>query len=901
MTWGMTRFEEFFAAANAGRLPYRWQSRLAERVVSTGYWPEVIAAPTGSGKSTVVDIHVYAVAAAADAAVRPPRRMAVVVNRRALVDAHLERAERLSGLLQVATGGVLAEAADRLRSLSGTGQALLVASIRGGVPTDPAWIDDPCVPEVIAATPDMWGSRLLFCGYGTSRYARPREAGLLAVDSVMVLDEAHLNRQLLQTAHDAADIVAAPVGQLGSVPGLQVVAMTATPDLSAPNPAVPGSANTAPVGGGVDRLAWEGVRAQDLDAEPGLRAALTAPKPVRVLATAEVSDRGAAADRYVGLLAREAVELADRVDKGSGLPRTVLCVVNTVRVAVALAEALEKDVGAEAVACWVGRMRPLDLDALRAQRPGLFTTDGDPGVAFLVATQTVEVGIDIDCAGLLTELAAGSALTQRFGRVNRRGLRKVAPIVVVAPDGPVTEDRLPYRAEDLEAARLWTDLIATQDASPWALLDTPAPAESLRRLALSELYPEHIDLLAQTSDRLMVEHDLDFWLRDDLEASRDSVGFVLRSGLPTDDTSALALLRVTPVAPREIFPTSIGVAVALAAAVFDRGQPARVFCWRAGDLMTLTEQDRVRPGDQLVVDAGHSLTRRGVVIDSPPAIAELHATVWGEDGIRVILPGHPDEHWLADLAEVSAEEAQQMTASADAASTAPVQVVLPPAGLVAEDGRLPWVVLKPSSQVAQDAEARQEWTPRHQPVLLVEHQQAVAGRARRFAINLRLASELVVALEAAGLHHDDGKTDATFQTVLRGADPALRHLVLAKSGDPSAQQTQRRRGRSSWRHEQLSAVHAWRAESASAQRDLVVRLVGTSHGRGRPFFPSGSASLLGGRYPADVATDAEALFRTGAGWAEVLHDTDRRYGTWGTAFLEAVLRAADCQVSKEGS
>ncbi len=472
---------------------------------------------------------------------------------------------------------------------------------------------------------------------------------------------------------------------------------------------------------------------------------------------------------------------------------------------------------------------------------------------------------------------------------------------MVAPEGVVNDDRPPYRASDLQSARSWLDLIASQDASPWALLDTPAPAESLRRFALSDLYPEHIDLLAQTSGRLLAEHDLDFWLRDDLDEPQDSVGFVVRRGLPEDDTAALALLRVTPVAAREIFPSSIGVATTLVRTVLDGGPPARVFCWRAGDLMALTEQDRVRPGDQLVVDAGHSLTRRGVVVDSPPAVAESHETVWGEDGIHVILPCSSDEHWLADLAEVSAEEAQQMTAGAGAASTTPVQVMLPPSGLVSEDGLLPWVVLKPTSQVAQDAEARQEWTPFHQPVLLADHQRAVAERARRFATDLRLSPELVMALEEAGLHHDDGKTDATFQSVLAGGDPALRHLVLAKSGDPSAQQTQRRRGGSAWRHEQLSAVHAWRALQASPQRDLVVRLVGTSHGRGRPFFPSGSTSLLGGRYPGDVAADADALFQTGAGWAEVLNDTDRRYGAWGTAFLEAVLRAADCQVSKEGS
>ena len=175
-----------------------------------------------------------------------------------------------------------------------------------------------------------------------------------------------------------------------------------------------------------------------------------------------------------------------------------------------------------------------------------------------------------------------------------------------------------------------------------------------------------------------------------------------------------------------------------------------------------------------------------------------------------ILPGSPDEHWLADLAEASAARGTADVLGADALATRHRCCCRRP-GWSPRTARLPWVVLKPTSQVAHDAEARQEWTPRHQPVLLVDHQQAVAERARRFATDLRLSPEFAVALEQAGLHHDDGKTDATFQTVLRGGDPALRHLVLAKSGDPSAQQTQRRRAGASWRHEQFSAVHAWRA------------------------------------------------------------------------------------------
>jgi CRISPR-associated endonuclease/helicase Cas3 len=41
------------------------------------------------------------------------------------------------------------------------------------------------------------------------------------------------------------------------------------------------------------------------------------------------------------------------------------------------------------------------------------------------------------------------------------------------------------------------------------------------------------------------------------------------------------------------------------------------------------------------------------------------------------------------------------------------------------------------------------------------------------------------------------------------------------------------------------------------------------------------------------------LFDEGS-WDELVEDTQLRYGAWGCAYLEAVLRAADGQISAEG-
>lgn len=57
------------------------------------------------------------------------------------------------------------------------------------------------------------------------------------------------------------------------------------------------------------------------------------------------------------------------------------------------------------------------------------------GVDLLVATQVVEVSLDIDFDTLYTEPAPIDALVQRFGRVNRRGVKGLAPVYIFSAGG----------------------------------------------------------------------------------------------------------------------------------------------------------------------------------------------------------------------------------------------------------------------------------------------------------------------------------------------------------------------------------------------------------------------------------------------------------------------------------
>lgn len=916
-------FGEFFAALNGGHRPFSWQEEVLDHICEHGVWPERINAPTGSGKSSVVDIHLFANAlAAVGAAPRVPRRLCVTVGRRALVDSQATRADKIFGDLKDALDdesgepGILRRVAEALQSFqtrnNEKGSAPFeVGHIRGELSNRALPVTDISACAIIAATPDMYGSRALFRGYGSTKAARPRETALLTMDTVMVLDEAHMNRQLLHTTQRIAQLQKREA-DLG-VPTLQVVETTATPST--------GDSESTTLG--VDIEALDSPNDEELhkrvyshkelmlrpidkwDGKPGNRA---------------VVDAAVGAIKEF-LAHREAGESSKKA-------YTVGCIVNHVRTAIAIKEALVKNKVLEKegeVQLLVGRMRPSDLEKLQEDHPNLFSTRGDESVKVVVATQTLEVGIDVDFADLVTELAPASSLAQRFGRVNRLGRRKDSKVIVIEPASgdSVKKDAPPYKAVDLSNAYAWLEVLnGTENPSvnPAAMVKYPPVQSSPERLLYQR--PEWPDLLefSRTDENPYDEPDLDLWLHDSLDAETAMGGVIVRDNLPSNTSAAMEILKTSYFAPsdRETFPANLKILQEILDYQDEHGVKPRKFLYRQGEISLWQDADHgeensqsLAPGDVLLLDTGSvPFTNQGIAVtqrELPSTKDKLEAVPFPKSIKLYVYEKCADrEKDFGEYLGLSPEEVAELldTQGTDGKK----KMIVSELTTEAEDGQevISWYAVVTDEESVEDSDIAQELVLAG-PVLLDDHQNDVAERTRQLAENLGLAPEFSEALELAAKYHDEGKRDLRFQQML-GADPDAE--ALAKSGHRSVAEAYRARSRSAlprgWRHEQLSALMvAASPEKVGEHRDLVLRIIGCSHGHGRFSFAHDAGFLLKEGYLPE-GTDYEALkeqatrlFNVGY-WDNLMEQTSRTYGPYATAYLEAVERAADAQISREG-
>ena len=1027
------QFDEFFHALY-GCDPFPWQARLARRVAAArggdAAWPEALALPTAAGKTACIDMAVFALACQVD---RPsgeraaPRRVFFVVDRRVIVDATFRRARDLALRLQEARtdgDGILKEVAGRLGRLArGEGLApeedcssddpgnhpLAVFQLRGGMYRDDSWARSPLQPTVVVTTVDQFASRLLFRGYGSSPGMRPIHAGLAANDCLIVLDEAHCANPFRQTV-DAVRRYRQWAGLSGGVASapFHLTLLSATPPAEIEDT----------------------LRDEDDDrSHQILGPRIKASKPARLVEAGNrrnaeaASGMGDALERLAERIAAEAKALVSEERRNIGV------MVNRVHTARLVYQRL-KQAGEEDVTLLTGRMRPIDrddigqalMDALKTsvhqelERPPAESpaaagngqtplADGPEPAGpprFVVATQCLEVGADLDFDGLVTECASLDALRQRFGRLNRAGRSIEAGAVIVVRADQTSLRRGDERGDPIYGKALTETWQWLREKSERDVIDlgygalerllpsNPAELNELRqRLSppapnAPVMLPAHVDAWVQTAPAPAPDPDVSLFLHGPHRGAPE-VQVCWRADLSPEDMSdeelSASIVSLCPPSSPECIPVPIHnfrrwLERGESAPDFNdsdlEGVPApaqdspsgavrgnrSALCWRGAEgsyLITGSETlDRLRPGDTVVIpkqlkgwevfghippgtgedpvvdlgDRAHLQSRakpilriRSEVVESwPPCSSRTCFMEMAgksedsedeeEDRLRVALEERatsevePQWQWLKDAADALTREYRSRR----------IKRVWYPGkggGFVLQGSRRVRKYMASASTPTSEDDSYSA-TVR---VPLDKHLHGVEEWARRFGAGVGLPVPLIEDLALAARLHDVGKSDPRFQAMLHGGNSWAAQaagVLLAKSGDlPTSRRERQRASRESGypaggRHELLSVRLIESVPGLlepTHDGELVLHLVASHHGLCRPFAPvvfdrepvTVEEKILGYRMSGSSATGLERL---DSGVSERFWRLVRRYGWWGLAWLEALMRLADHRCSE---
>lgn len=404
--------------AVTGHVPMRWQKRLFARLAE-GDVPDICNLPTGLGKTSVIPIWLISLAlrSGVDVSSRLPRRLVYVVNRRTVVDQATDTVEQMRERLRNPHGeewksheDTLKDLALRLRQCSasdGEDAPFGVSTLRGEFADNEEWKADPARPAIIVGTVDMIGSKLLFSGYGDGRYGRAHHAGLIGQDALFVHDEAHLS-----PAFDALlQSVAAEQLRSREARPVRVMRLSATTRAGSDH-----GGDAAAVFSIDDDDHHNPVVAQRLSARKSLRM-VEAEKSKQIATIVEE------ALRLGGQPARVLVYVRSPDDAASlaAIIAEHLCDGGDSRVAMLTGtiRGYERDALAKG-------------PVLTAFRPTA-TRKPPAESVFLISTSAGEVGADWDADHLVCDLSTLDSMVQRLGRVNRLGgPNRSAHIVVVS-------------------------------------------------------------------------------------------------------------------------------------------------------------------------------------------------------------------------------------------------------------------------------------------------------------------------------------------------------------------------------------------------------------------------------------------------------------------------------------
>ncbi|MGA7414972.1 MAG: type I-U CRISPR-associated helicase/endonuclease Cas3, partial [Bryobacteraceae bacterium] len=474
--------------------PFAWQGKLFEQFLS-GEIPGELSIPTGLGKTSVMQVWLLSLAWQRTCSSHRtcPTRLVWVVDRRAVVDQATDEANAIAERLKV-------QAPDDCDPVRKSIPKLAVSTLRGGLADNREWSEDPSRPAIIIGTVDMVGSRLLFSGYGDSRRARAYHAALVGQDSLIVNDEAHLTPVFAELLRQVAEL-----------------STTGRP-----------------------------MRSMRLSATP--RSTVTAPDDFcEDLQNPEFIKRFYAAKRLTLVESPEPKKEIERL-AADPLGRTIVFV-RSPEDAKRIANVISTGNNNVVVTLLTGVQRARERDELfdrEATKP-FISPSAAASPCWLVATSAGEVGVNLSCDRMVTDLDTADHLLQRFGRLNRFGETQGAAVVVYSSKEVTGE-----KPDAVRRKRTLDYLRALPDISPSTLHSNPPPPEALSATPkFGPLLPWLIDVWSMTS---IDSRDwrsrprVGAWLRGDEESAPPETHVIWR-----EDVRDLVHSSVTQADREEVF------------------------------------------------------------------------------------------------------------------------------------------------------------------------------------------------------------------------------------------------------------------------------------------------------------------------------------------------------------
>ena len=893
-------FSETFVALHEYE-PFPWQASLADRVANVG-WVD-INAPTACGKTAVIDVWLYDLARRANSGEHiNHRRLVYIVDRRIVVDGTYRHAVEIACKITDATEGPLRIIAQSLCALAGEQVPVIVARMRGASWRDESWASNPAQAVMLISTVDQAGSRLLGRGYGCSRSLQVVSAGLLGNDTLWLVDEAHLRQPAIDTIRRVSDYHQAATATLANPP--QLVELTATPR---------------------DPDRCVGISQDDL-AHPVLQLRLMASKPTALKKVAV--GKGSAVNRQAKFT-EAAIKHALDFQKAGGL--VIGVIVNRVASARAVFDGLVTK--KQDAVLLTGRCRPHDRDELLAEyfpkiKAGREQQPDKP--VFVVATQCIEVGADIDFDALVTEAAPIDALRQRFGRLNRFGMcSETSSVVLCRSDSLVGKWGDAVYGHAL--ANTWKWLTADKRKEiDFGLTALELPTgEDLTNMLVAPTLARQL-LLDDVENLAAINAPTDIDISLYLHGTRSSADayIVWRDDVGAMDPDRLGEISATVAArpPRSLEQLPIPAwqitrwlqgkvtEVSDIEGVSIRGDDANeaatglalVFDTEDPDQSALSDGSSIKPGDLVILPSeyggcdrfGWNPNHTDPVVDIGD-VAAWRATRRPRLHMRFSdLPAGKSQESPSDETIETLSRSKELAA---ALLEKPLKYRRYASGWLVSTSKL-HTYPGDTDSVVEPVEVPEEG----KEVTLNQHTAGVSHWAKVFAdaVVPAISDSITLAAEL----HDIGKADPRWQYAVAGGE--FRDECLAKSSQSPDQLT---RFWAAWR---LSGLpKGWRHETLSVQLaeqicddQLALHLIATHHGWGHPWPgavmdaepPDVDARQVGQHYVPELSASSrtrEMQVELIGRCADRYEAIQRQYGMWQRCLLETVMILADWRQS----